>query len=184
MMGTMSELPTSVQETDGQIFSVDLAQLEDAEVLAEILSSAIQNKSNHNDRAWGAPPHPIEEVYKDIEAGNIYIARLGNNPVGTLKLVWEDEVIWGKQPPIAAYVHQLAVASGYHGLDLGKQLLDWAGLQASSNDRNLLRIDIPPGNEGLKNYYEKQGFKWVKDREVRAPHKTYTAVLCEKSLLD
>lgn len=77
-------------------------------------------------------------------------------------------------------MHQLAVKEGYRGQDLGKQLLDWAGQQAANNGRGLLRIDFSPENDGLKAYYEKLGFKWVQNREIHAPHATYTAALYER----
>lgn len=168
------------KEAPNEAVSVEVAKPEDAEALAEILSSALQNKVAHGDMAWGTEPYTAEELHERIEQGNTYIARLGNEPVGTLLLTWEDEMMWGKQPPNAAYVHQLAIKDGYRGMDLGKQFLDWAGQQAANNGRELLRIDFPPKNYGLKAYYEKLGFKWVQNREIHAPHATYMAALYEK----
>jgi ribosomal protein S18 acetylase RimI-like enzyme len=169
-----------IKEVQSEALSVDVAKLEDAEALAEILTSGLRNKIAHGDMAWGTEPYASEELRERIKEGNTYIAKLGNQPVGTLLLIWEDEMMWGEQPPVAAYVHQLAIKDGYRGMDLGRQLLDWAGQQAASNDRKLLRIDFPPENQGLKSYYEKLGFQWVQNREVNAPNATYTAALYER----
>ncbi len=175
----MDELiPTA--ETSASVVMVEAAKPEDAQAMAEILTSAAQNKVAHGDMAWGTDPYTAEELRERIENGSAYIARLGNVPVGTLLLLWEDEMIWGQQPPVAAYVHQLAIKDGYRGMDLGQQLLDWASQQAANNGREFLRIDFRPENDGLRAYYEKLGFKLVQNRDVYAPHETYTAALYER----
>ncbi len=168
------------REVQAQTITVEVAKHEDAEALADILSSGVKNKVAHGDMAWGNEPYTPEELRERIDHGNTYIARIGNEPVGTLLLIWDDQMTWGEQPAIAAYVHQLAVKDGYRGMNLGGKLLDWAGQQAASSGRELLRIDIPPVNDGLKRYYENLGFTWVKNREIHAPHATYEAALYER----
>lgn len=156
------------------------AELADAAPLAEILTQAMKYKIAHADSAWGSEPYTADELHSRIAKGNTYTAWLGDTVVGTLLLLWEDEMMWGKQPPIAAYVHQLAVKDGHRGQDLGKQLLDWASQQAADQGRELLRIDFPPENDGLRAYYEKLGFKYVEDREIHAPRAIYNAALYER----
>lgn len=177
---TMDESLIPAPELEQEALSVDLAKPDDAQQLAEILNQSAQYKLAHGDDAWASVPFTVEELNKHISKGNTYTARLGDTIVGTLMLLWEDEMVWGKQPPDAAYVHLLAVKDGHHGHNLGGQLLDWTSEQAVSNGKKVLRIDLPPENDGLKAYYEKQGFKWVEDKEVHAPHATYTAALYEK----
>lgn len=172
-------IPTA--ETDKPVVTVEVAKPEDAEALAEILTSAVHKKVAHGDMAWGAEPYTPEELRDRIEKGVMYIAKLGDIPVGTFQLLWDDERIWGKQPPVAGYVHQLAIKDGYRGMEIGKQLLDWAGETAASNGRDLLRIDFSPSNQGLKAYYESLGFKWVKDKEIYNTDSIYTASLYERS---
>ncbi len=176
----MSEAAVAKPEKDNQRLSVQRAQIEDAPALAAILTQAMQHKISHGDNAWGSEPYTPEELMSRIEKGNTYVAQLGDDVVGTLLLLWEDEMMWGEQPPVAAYVHQLAVKDGYRGMNLGGQLLDWAGQQAANKGRDLLRIDFPPENDGLRAYYEGLGFTFVENREIHAPHATYMAALYEK----
>jgi GNAT superfamily N-acetyltransferase len=157
------------------------AILADAAALSEILTQAMYYKLSLDDAAWGMQPYKTDEMHDRIQKGNTYSAWLGDELIGTLMLLWEDELIWGKQPPVAAYVHQLAIKDGYHGQNMGEQLLKWANQKTAQQQRRLLRIDLPEGNQGLKQYYEKLGFRWVMNREVRAPHKTYIAALYERS---
>jgi ribosomal protein S18 acetylase RimI-like enzyme len=156
------------------------ATLNDAKALAEILTQAVSYKLSLGDKAWGNEPYTPQEVEGRIKKGHTYTALLDDEIVGTFMFLWEDEMMWGKQPPVAAYVHQLAIKDGYHGQSIGRELLDWAGKEAAREGRKLLRIDFPPQNAGLKKYYEKLGFKFVSERLINAPHATYTAALYER----
>lgn len=156
------------------------ATLDEVEALAEILTQAMNYKLSLGDKAWGTEPYTVQELQDRISKGHTYTAWLDKEVVGTLIFLWEDEMMWGEQPPVAAYVHQLAIKDGYHGQGIGEQLLEWAGQKALEKGRKLLRIDFPPHNEGLKRYYEKLGFKFVVNREIHAPHATYTAALYER----
>lgn len=164
--------------------SLDFRQstLDDALTLAEILTQAMKYKLSLGDKAWGDEPYTAQEVQDRIKKGHTYTALIGDKIVGTLIFLLDDEMMWGKQPPVAAYVHQLAIKDDYHGQGLGGQLLDWAGKKAALEGRKLLRLDFPPHNTGLKKYYEKLGFKFVMYREIHGPHATYTAALYERPI--
>lgn len=112
--------------------------------------------------------------------GDTHVAWLGDVPVATLSLLWSDEMMWGRQPPVAAYVHQLAIRDGYRGLGIGAEVLNWAGGRAAESHRSLLRIDFPPENDGLRRYYRRIGFEWVSDRVIRGQRRTYTAALWQR----
>ncbi|MCL4392621.1 GNAT family N-acetyltransferase [Patescibacteria group bacterium] len=177
----MNESIITTKDQNNTKLLIQQAQKEDAQIIVNILSSALQYKVSHGDMVWGTEPYSSKKLLHNIKEGNTYIARIGNIPVGTLTLLLEDEMIWGKQPPIATYVHKLAIKDGYHGRDLGKKLLDWASQQATNNGRSLLRIDFHYNNYGLRSYYEKLGFKLVeKNRKIHIPHRT-TIALYERS---
>ena len=160
--------------------SIRKSTLDDAPILAEILTQAMNYKLSLGDKAWGDQPYTPQEVQSRIVKGHTYTALIDDEIVGTLMFLWEDEMMWGKQPPVAAYVHQLAIKDGYHGQGIGGKLLDWASNKAAKEGRKLLRVDFPPQNAGLKKYYEKLGFKFVKKRLIHAPHASYTAALYER----
>lgn len=160
--------------------TVRKAASNDAEALAKILTQAMKYKLSLGDKTWGTEPYTIQELQDRIIQGHTYIALLDGEIVGTLMFLWEDEMMWGEQPPVAAYVHQLAVKDGYHGQGIGEKLLNWATKKTTEGGRKLLRIDFPPQNDGLKKYYEKLGFKFVTNREIHDTHATYTAALYER----
>jgi ribosomal protein S18 acetylase RimI-like enzyme len=161
---------------------IKLARPQDADKLKKLMQEAVQFKLARGDNSWASVPYTTEKLKQRIKSGGIYVAWIGNMIVGTVRLTEDDEFIWGKQPPTAAYIHQLAIKDGYHGQHLGRVLLDWLSKQAAQKGYDQLRLDVPSDNNGLKHYYEKQGFVWVKDKEVRAPWGIYASSLYERSI--
>jgi len=108
------------------------------------------------------------------------VVRSGSLVVGALRLLWEDEQMWGPQPPEAAYVHGLVVDRGHAGLGLGRALLDWAGQQARHAGRRQLRLDCSEDNAALRTYYQQHGFETVGRRDFDGHW--YSVVLLDKAL--
>lgn len=155
------------------------AEPADAEDLALILNGASEYKRGRGDDAWPALLSG-EDAQDRIAVGDTHVAWLADVRVATLALLWSDDMMWGAQPPVAAYVHQLAIRDGYHGLGIGAEVLNWAGGRAAEAHRPLLRIDFPPANDGLRRYYRRIGFEWVRDTAIRGKRRTYTATLWQR----
>jgi len=101
-----------------------------------------------------------------IARGEVYLARLGEETVGTITLQWKDELFWPGASSDAGYVHKLAVRPAYRGRGFGLQMLDWAGQTAKLAGQKFLRLNCLAGNAKLRNYYEKAGFVHVNEVEV------------------
>jgi len=109
-------------------------------------------------------PYPAEWVAASIERGETYLARENGAVLGTITLRWADPAFWGEQPPVAGYVHGLAVRRAFAGR--GPELLDWADGQVREAGRDLLRLDCRTDNVRLRAYYEQQGFEHRGDATV------------------
>jgi ribosomal protein S18 acetylase RimI-like enzyme len=100
------------------------------------------------------------EIERQIGAGEVYLARIDGEAVGTLTLQWADEPVWGPQPDDAGYVHRLAVRRGQAGRGIGRALLDWAGARCAAEGRAYLRLDTMSSNADLRAHYERLGFEF------------------------
>ena len=109
-------------------------------------------------------PYPAEWVAASVERGETYLARENGTVVGTVTLRWTDRAFWGEQPPVAGYVHGLAVRREFAGR--GPELLTWAEQRVRSEGRELLRLDCRTDNERLRRYYARQGFEHRGDTTV------------------
>ena len=95
-----------------------------------------------------------------VADGEVQLAVVGDEPVGTYALVWADPVIWGDlaDHEDAGYVHQLAVARSWAGRGIGERLLDHAGALVAEAGRRWVRLDCVAHNAGLRRYYRGLGF--------------------------
>lgn len=155
------------------------AQESDIPAVEDILNDATQYKVKHGDVAWGTEGWTDEEVRESMSESSVYLIRQGKEIVGTVSLQWEDERNWGIQPPVAGYMHRLAIKEGFHNLGLGAQAIDWALSQVAKKGRQYLRLDCEAKNAELCGYYEAQGFTHVGTRPV-PEYGTYVAALYER----
>jgi GNAT superfamily N-acetyltransferase len=110
-------------------------------------------------------PFPRRRVTANAQAGELYLASLGREVVGTVALLWEDPFFWGDDGTDghAGYVHRLAVRRANAGSGLGARLLTWAADQVRAAGRSRVRLDIVSHNRPLRRYYESTGFTYVRD---------------------
>ena len=114
---------------------------------------------------WDPAQFSRERGLVAIERGGVYMARLGAEIVGTLRLQWADEALWAVRTDDAGYVHGLAVKRTYAGHQIGVGLLRWAEGQVVAARRQFLRLDCMAANPALRGYYLKCGFKFVGEAE-------------------
>ncbi len=74
------------------------------------------------------------------------------------KGLWSDEEL--REPSL--FVNKLTVSRDYSGINLGGEILDWAGDRAYQASAKWLRLDAWTSNEALQRYYTRQGFEHVR----------------------
>jgi GNAT superfamily N-acetyltransferase len=104
-------------------------------------------------------PFPHDEIAAAIERGEVYVAELDGDVVGTVTLLWDDPTYWGQRPADAAYVHKLAVNRACAGQRIGAAVIEWADATATASGRAFLRLDTLRDNPGIRAYYERLGFE-------------------------
>ena len=136
------------------------------EELGEVLAVPSESARWLNSRGieqW-PDPFPADRVEPSIARGETYLVRVGGAVAGTITLRWADHAFWGEQPPVAGYVHAIAVRREFAGL--GPKLLDWAAARVRDAGRELLRLDCLSSNAALRSYYERHGFAHRRDTTV------------------
>ncbi len=155
------------------------AQEKDLDTVLGILDEAAEWLASKGIPGWWRAGSFSREAFLDqIRLGEVYIARLGREAVGTITLQWTDRVFWKEAPPDAGYAHKLAVRRAYAGRGLGLAMLEWAGRRASVARKKFLRLDCMADNQRIRVYYEKAGFTHRGDIQ----HSRWKASLYEKKL--
>ena len=134
---------------------VERASPEELDEVVAVLSEAAAWLRVRGIEQW-PDPFPAAWVEPSIKRGETYLAREGDAVAATITLRWEDPAFWGEQPPVAGYVHGIAVRREFAGA--GPQLLEWADEQVGAAGRELLRLDCRSDNARLRRYYEQQRF--------------------------
>ncbi|RZJ58871.1 MAG: GNAT family N-acetyltransferase [Acidovorax sp.] len=122
----------------------------DAASLIAIMDDATRYKVERGDLAWGPHGDSARRVARAIER--------------------DDEPYWGTQPPVAGYLHGLAINNGFHGAGIGSWVMGWAQRHVSAQGRGWLRLDCSAGNPGLCRYYERCGFVRVGEQVFANGH--------------
>lgn len=154
-------------------FVLRRATPDDVASVAELLKDASQWLESRGSNQWQYPA-PVHFIEDRITHGRVYLAlsRSDGSPAGTITIDERaDPDFWTQadQPNDALYVHRMAVARRYSGMQLGGGLLDFAGDLAAGHRRTWLRLDAWKNNNGLHRYYESQDFELV--RVVDLPHR-------------
>ena len=107
---------------------------------------------------WRPGMFPLAMIERRIAQREVFIARSGDEVVGSVALHHDDPIVWGDTPPVAFYVHNLVVRRRWGGNGIGRELLAWAERDTAVRSRPLLRLDCVAKNETLCGYYARAGF--------------------------
>jgi ribosomal protein S18 acetylase RimI-like enzyme len=144
------------------------------------LTSAARWSRERGEHGWPVP-FPEENVRPSLERGELYVAIRGGEVGGSFVLRWEDPAFWGPQPPVAGYLHQLAVRRDRPLRGLGRLLVGHAEGLVRSKGRARIRLDCVATNPSIIAYYTALGFRPV--RVVPYPHgNEFDVLLMEKEL--
>ena len=158
------------------------AQTEDLRQVVGVLSEAAAWAKARGVERWWSVPFPEAWVRSGIEHGDVVVVESTPRIVGTLTLTRQDLLMWGEQPPIAGYVHRVAIRREFAGQGLGKRILDWAEAEVRSWGRSKLRLDCLATNEPLVRYYLRQGFREVGRIQGNIPGEDRPSVLMERDV--
>jgi hypothetical protein len=119
-----------------------------------------------------ANPWPDEKarddrVLRGLQGGKTWIVWDGDIPAATVTLTpRKNAAVWSKPACTcdlaerAVFIHRLITARKYAGLELGADLIDWAGLRGQRlYGAKWIRIDVWRTNQRLHDYYMKRGFE-------------------------
>jgi GNAT superfamily N-acetyltransferase len=156
------------------------ARPEDIPSLIDLLSEAAAWARRRGVERWWPTPFPEAWVRPAVERGDTVVIEVGGRPVGTLTLTRDDRRMWGEQPPVAGYVHRMAVARRLAHQGLGARALDWAALEVVSWGRSKLRLDCLATNAPLVAHYVALGFREVGRVAGNIPGEDRPSLLMER----
>jgi GNAT superfamily N-acetyltransferase len=152
---------------------VDIEQARPDQVIlvAAILQEAAAWAERAHGRLWGEAEIAADNIRRDVEQGQFFLARSGADPAGTLRYQTEDPEFWPDAVgDDAAYVHRLAVRRRYAGRGAAAAMLRWSAARARAEGRTYLRLDADITRPRLRTLYESCGFVPHSERRIGPYH--------------
>ena len=150
-----------------QAFTISRALPREAESVSSILLEAADWLRERDIPMWRRDELALERIALDVAEGHFFLARRGDEAIGTIKFQLQDTLFWPDAPADeAAFVHRLAVRRTFAGGELSALLLRWAAERARSAGRQYLRLDCEAARPRLRAVYERCGFRHHSDRQV------------------
>ena len=169
-------LPASMTEQTSNKLELVPATPADVKTVLSILDEAVEWLQMRGVHQWHAGDFQEARILRAITAGEVHLAHLGPETVGTATLTWANTMLWADPGTAdAAYINRMAVRRKHAGKKLGQRIIEWAESQARSRGKKKLRLDC---GEELGKYYDKLGFKKIAHTSVGER----TVVMYEKTL--
>ena len=140
---------------------VTQATISDAPVVRALRDALAGWMVTRGIRQWKPGDMPDEWIEVCIAFGAVYLVSHDDGLVGSVTIVWDDPLIWGKRPEPAGYIHMLMVDRDFAGHGIGRSILEWAEGSIVATGRRLVRLDCVHDNRPLRAYYEHAGYRFV-----------------------
>lgn len=102
-----------------------------------------------------------------VQRGEVYLARINDQPVGTVSIQWSDPMYWGERPDDAGYIHKLAITRAAAGQRIGVQLLSRAERLIADQERPIARLDCHAENPTINRFYQAVGYQLRGNATIR-----------------
>ncbi|MDT0552202.1 GNAT family N-acetyltransferase [Urechidicola vernalis] len=154
-----------------KLMTFNQANKSDLNSIIRLLKNAsieLEEKGIDQWKYWQNPPkEKIDWLKHGLLNNEFFFVTANESVIGMFRLLYEDELYWGKQNDKAGYIHSLVIDSKFNGRGYGNKIVTQVEQELIAKDILLLRLDCLASNKGLCSYYEKQGFKKI--GEVQMP---------------
>ena len=147
--------------------SIRQASLQDIDVVSDILREAADWLEQGEMPLWRQDELQPNNIAAEIGSGLFFLAECDGEAAGTVRFQLEDKLFW---PDVAqddsAFIHRLAVRRCFAGGEISSALILWAIAHTHKLGRRYLRLDCEASRAGLREIYERMGFRFHSNREV------------------
>ena len=147
------------------------AQLSDIDTILVILKNVAEDLRDNKISQWTQWLSPqasdIKWISDKIESQAFFFVLINNEMAGMFSLSDSDEKYWGKQKIKAKYLHSLTTLTKYKGTGFGKKVVKKIKTDLKDTDYKFLRLDCISTNTHLKEYYQSQGFTYLKTIQIK-----------------
>ncbi len=122
---------------------------------------------------WSDSQLSAERLLKHHSLDDMYIGYCNGEAAAAMILQEEDAMLWPDlEQKDSLFVHKLAVRRKYAKQGVSEHMMNWAKAHAERAGKDWIRLDCAADRPKLCQFYEKQGFKRVRERVVLGKYPT------------
>ena len=155
------------------MIEIKRAAEKDIPVIVDILEDAVKWLENTDKPLWSKERIQWEQLSKDFNAPDFYIAYLDGTPAGCMAVIDYDPVFWTDiQKGESLFIHKLAVKRFAAGQGLSDALISHAKSMCMDREITGLRLDCHSHRPKLRAVYERNGFICVDEKVLYGKYHT------------
>jgi len=145
----------------------------DIPTLESILLDTVNWLNEMEQPLWGADEVKWDELSKNYQIGNFYIAYADDEPSGCMALVDYDPFFWPDiEKGASLFMHKLAVTKAARKSGIADALMDFFKKQGAERGVKTLRLDTHALRPRLRAFYERHGFVFVEVKVFKGDRHT------------
>lgn len=135
--------------------------LEEIETVFEFYTTASKHQQAIKAVAiW--PEFERTPIKKEIEEGRQWKIIVNNQVVCIWAITFSDPDIWEERNTDSAiYIHRIATHPNFRGNNCVSEIVKWAKVYAKKENKQYIRLDTVGNNLKLIDYYQKSGFDYL-----------------------
>jgi GNAT superfamily N-acetyltransferase len=115
---------------------------------------------------WRLEDITEQKILAGITKDDIYVGWVADEAASAMILQWSDPFFWTQAKDDSGYIHKLVVRRRFAGMDVSRQMAEWAKQEAQRRGKEYLRLDCAGDRPKLCSFYEGLGFQQVDRRMV------------------
>lgn len=132
------------------------AEIGEVEQVRSIIKEAYSSVKSKLSREPGALSEGLGKIARQIQMGNVYVAVIGNQIVGTMRCVLQGQ---------NGVISRVAVRKDFRNRRIGTVLIEYAENLLEHMNAQLIEIEVYGAIEEQKSFYERLGYKEVERME-------------------
>lgn len=143
-------------------------------LFVSILNEAADCLQKQGREMWTPEQLTAERLLKGNSIHEMYLGFVNGKPAATMILQETDPIMWPEESnfPDSLYLHKLSVRRAEAKTGCSAMMIEWAKEEVGRRGKTFLRLDCAADRTKLGSFYEKHGFRKVREKVIRQIYPT------------
>lgn len=140
-----------------EVCKVDMNNIE---LFSNVLIDSARLLDKENQTMWKIEDLSVKKLLEKYDIEDMKLCYEDGQIIGVFILQWYDPLFWPEVPiNHSGIIHKLAVSIKFRKQRYGEEIIKLAEAMCKEKNIKSLRLNCGTSRKGLRNFYEKAGFK-------------------------